>query len=72
MTKLITINVTTPDKGDDGERVVDTFIGDRCSFFTEPSGALVIFEAENKVWAVYAAGAWLYAEYQRAEPGDAN
>ena len=41
---------------DDGD--VDTYDGPAVSFMTEPSGALVIFERPNVLWAAYSATSW--------------
>ena len=41
-----------------GEENYDVFEGPSVSFLTEPSGALVIFQRPNHMWAAYAPGKW--------------
>lgn len=50
----------------DTDEVSDTFDGPQVSFITEPSGALVVFEAPNRPWAAYAPGEWKKVRNVRA------
>lgn len=56
--KLI-VEWLNPDK-DPGTGVADasSFEGDKVEFITEPSGALVVFEAPAKPWAAFGPGVW--------------
>lgn len=56
MIEIVT-GVELNDRGEP-EEVSDTFDGPQVSFMTEPSGALVVFRAPQRVWAAYAPGHW--------------
>ena len=45
----------------------DTYEGPACSFMTEPSGALVIFERPNLLWAAYAPSVWKQVNCERPD-----
>lgn len=50
---------------DDGD--VDTYDGPSVTFMTEPSGALVIFERANVLWAAYSPTAWKQVNRDRPD-----
>lgn len=47
-----------PDKDTGSLTDAASFEGDKVEFITEPSGALVVFEAPAKPWAAFGPGVW--------------
>ena len=57
--KLI-VEWLNPDKAPESGGVADasSFEADKVEFITEPSGALVVFEAPARPWAAFGPGVW--------------